>query len=302
MSLRCNRLAGAVGPIQNWGAIFPAGTVENRKGCPTEAQRMDYSAVEETFIDLSLRAGSLILDAFNAPEIETSWKDDGSPVTAADLAADELIREGLKQAFPGTLVVSEENSGSHAGSASRFFLVDPLDGTSGFRRRKTEFTVNIALIEDGIPVMGVVHAPAMGRHFCTDAGGKVVERSVDPEASSCRVVARHAVSGRNNSAVRVVASRALRSDSRMADFLKGIQVRNVEVMSSSIKFCLIAAHEADLYPRFGRTMEWDTAAGHAILRAVGGRLVRFDDRQVLEYGKPGFENPGFIAHAPGTVV
>ena len=263
---------------------------------------MDYSRVEETFVDLSFRAGSVILDAFNAPEIETNWKNDGSPVTVADLAADELIRDGLRRAFPGTLVVSEENARSHSLRAGRFFLVDPLDGTSGFRRGKTEFTVNIALIENGIPTMGVIHAPALGRHFCTVADGKVVERRLESGTESYRIAAEHRISKRVNSSIRVVASRTMRSDSRVAELLERYDVASVHVMSSSIKFCLIAAGEADLYPRLARTMEWDTAAGHAILRAAGGKVIRFDGGMDLEYGKPRSENPDFIAFAPGINV
>ena len=260
---------------------------------------MDHSAVERAFIDLSLRAGSVIMDTFNAPEIETVWKDDGSPVTVADMEADRLIRDGLEREFPDTLVVSEENSGSHVRSTGRFFLVDPLDGTNGFRRRQTDFTVNIALVEDGIPVMGVVHAPALGRHFCTRADGKVIERSVDPGTSSSSIVGEAPGPADGNSPLRIIASGNLRMSGRVSEVLDGFEVAGIDVISSSIKFCIVAMGEADLYPRFGRTMEWDTAAGHAILSAAGGRVVRFDDRHPLTYGKPGYENPEFVAYAPG---
>ena len=262
---------------------------------------MDYSAVENTFIDLSLRAGAVIMEAYRAPEIETVWKEDGSPVTTADMAADRLIRDGLERDFPDTLVVSEENSGSHVRSTNRFFLVDPLDGTSGFRRRQTDFTVNIALVEDGIPVMGVVHAPAMGRHFCTRPDGTVVERSVDPDTSSLSIVGEASGSVDGKSPLRVVASGTLRADGRVSEVLDGFDVAGIDVISSSIKFCMVAMREADLYPRLGRTMEWDTAAGHAILSGAGGKVVRFDDRRPLVYGKPGYENPEFVAYAPGIV-
>ena len=260
---------------------------------------MDYSAVENAFMDLSLRAGSVIMDTFNAPEIETVWKEDGSPVTLADMAADRLIREGLERDFPDTLVVSEENSDSHVRSTSRFFLVDPLDGTNGFRRRQTDFTVNIALVEDGNPVMGVVHAPALGRHFCTRADGKVIERSVDPGTSLPSIVGEAPGPADGNSPLRIIASGNLRVSGRISEVLDGFEVAGIDVISSSIKFCMVAMGEADLYPRFGRTMEWDTAAGHAILSAAGGRVVRFDDRHPLTYGKPGYENPEFVAYAPG---
>ena len=261
---------------------------------------MDRHAVESTFIELSLRAGALLVDAFNAAEIETSWKGDGTPVTEADLAADRLIRDGLSLKFPDIPTVSEEHSDSHKVTAARFFLVDPLDGTSGFRRRKPEFTVNIALVEDGLPTMGVVHAPALGRHFCTEEGGLVAERRVDEGSATCALIARHSPAERTNSSIRVVASRTMHTDKRVADYLERFDVANVDVISSSLKFCLIAAGEADMYPRFGPTMEWDTAAGHAILAATGGRLVRYDTGGMLGYGKPNFENPEFIAFAPGV--
>ena len=285
------------------GATFPGGAVERRQVCPKGMRGMDYSAVEKAFIDLSLRAGSVIMDTFNAPEIETVWKDDGSPVTLADMAADRLIRDGLERDFPDTLVVSEENSDSHVRSTSRFFLVDPLDGTNGFRRRQTDFTVNIALVEEGIPVMGVVHAPALGRHFCTRADGKVIERRVDPGTSSPSIVGEAPGPVDGKSSLRIIASGNLRvRRGRIAEVLDGFEVAGVDVISSSIKFCIVAMGEADLYPRFGRTMEWDTAAGQAILSAAGGRVVRFDDRHPLTYGKPGYENPEFIAYAPGIAT
>ncbi len=263
---------------------------------------MDHAEVEQVFVDLSIAAGAVILDAFNAPEIETMWKSDGTPVTAADIAADNLIVAGLRRAFPGIPVVSEENPDSHLDSADRLFLVDPLDGTSGFRRHRKNFTVNIALVDHGVPVHGVVYGPALGRHFCTTAGGPVVERKINPETGTVTGTIEFETQPRNNHGLRVVASSTQGLGGKVGVLLSTLDIGEVDTMSSSIKFCLIAASEADIYPRSGPTMEWDTAAGHAILRAVGGQVHEFGSSRILAYGKPKFENPGFVACGPGIRI
>jgi 3'(2'), 5'-bisphosphate nucleotidase len=197
--------------------------------------------------------------------------------------------------------VTEEGAASHAHTGrQRFFLVDPLDGTREFVHRRGEFTVNIALIEDGEPVIGVVYAPAVGRMFRGCAGQGAVEEAVGadgtPVPGSLRAIR---VRAPDNAALVVVASRSHR-DAATDDYIARYKVADFKSGGSSLKFCLIAAGEADLYPRLGRTMEWDTAAGHAVLRAAGGGVVRFDDHQPLLYGKPHFENPFFLAFALGV--
>lgn len=262
----------------------------------------DHARVETVFRELALAAGRAIMAVRAGAELGTRAKADASPVTEADLAADRLIREGLAEAFPAIPAVTEENAESHRlTGAPRFFLVDPLDGTKEFVRREGEFTVNIALIEEGVPVMGAVLAPARGRLFRTLAAGGAVEERVEngaPVAGSARAIR---VRRPDNDALVVVASKSHR-DAATDAYIARYRVARFVAAGSSLKFCLVAAGEADLYPRLGRTMEWDTAAGHAVLRAAGGIVVRFDDHRPLTYGKPGFENPFFIAYAPGVAL
>lgn len=261
----------------------------------------NLSRVETVIRELALAAGRAILEVRARAELGTRAKADASPITEADLAADRIIRAGLESAFPGVPVVSEEQASSHAlRERRRFFLVDPLDGTKEFVRREGEFTVNIALVEEGVPVMGVVSAPARGRLFRTLAAGGAVEEAVDAAGAGVPGSTRPIrVRRPDNAALVVVASKSHR-DAATDAYIAQYRVARFVAAGSSLKFCLLAAGEADLYPRLGRTMEWDTAAGHAVLRAAGGHVVRFDDLAPLTYGKPGWENPFFIAHVPGV--
>ncbi|MEM7058278.1 MAG: 3'(2'),5'-bisphosphate nucleotidase CysQ [Pseudomonadota bacterium] len=247
--------------------------------------------------DIALTAGAAIMNIYDSGDLETQSKSDDSPVTAADLAADRMIGAGLSAAFPDIPIVTEEGADSHALSgAERFFLVDPLDGTKEFIQRRGEFTVNIALIEDGSPVAGVVYAPAKGRIFRTMGTGAeelaVADHVLVPGSAKALTVA-----DPDNAALRVIASKSHR-DQATDDYISKFSIAEVKSAGSSLKFCLLAAGEADFYPRLGRTMEWDTAAGHAVLNAAGGIVLRFNDHAPLSYGKPGWENPHFLAMAP----
>jgi len=266
------------------------------------------------------RAGKEILAHYIAagegdgPEVRE--KADSTPVTEADEAAEDFILEALAKLTPDIPVVSEE--AASAGylpdvSGGRFWLVDPLDGTREFLSRNGEFTVNIALVEDGRPVAGVVHAPALamtwaGAQAGADAGAGIAADS----ANGGPAVASFSETDKETLAIRVralpedgatvVASRRHGSGELLDDFLKDYTVKDLVSAGSSLKFCLVASGRADLYPRFGRTMEWDTAAGHAVLLAAGGSVETAAGGDVattpgvpLTYGKPGFENPYFIA-------
>ncbi|WP_043920160.1 3'(2'),5'-bisphosphate nucleotidase CysQ [Jannaschia aquimarina] len=250
---------------------------------------------------LALLAGARIMEIYEADDFEIRSKSDESPVTEADEAADALIADGLRAAFPGKAVVTEEQSSTHDLSVVDFFIVDPLDGTKEFIQRRGDFTVNIAWVENGVPVAGVVYAPARGRLFRTLPQGGAVEESglLDPD----RMEAGKPISVRDsdNAALLVVASKSHRSP-ELEDYIARYEVADSKAAGSSLKFCLVATGEADLYPRLGPTMEWDTAAGDAVLRAAGGAVVRADDLSPLRYGKAGFRNPHFIAHAPGVKV
>lgn len=259
--------------------------------------------IEAEIRRLALAAGRAIMAVYRAPDVETRAKADASPVTEADLAADRIISDGLAAAFPDIAQVTEEQAATHAATGhDRFFLVDPLDGTKEFVQRRGDFTVNIALIEAGRPVMGVVLAPAKGRMFRSLAAGGAVEEEVgaagDPVPGSAREIA---VAAPGAAGLRVVASKSHR-DQATDDYIARFPVAEFKSAGSSLKFCLLAAGEADFYPRLGRTMEWDTAAGHAVLLAAGGEVLCFDDLTPLAYGKPGYENPFFLARVPGVTL
>lgn len=250
---------------------------------------------------LALEAGGKILEIYRRPDFDIRTKDDASPVTEADEAADALISAGLRAAFPDIALVTEEQQDTHGQTLSSFLIVDPLDGTKEFVQRRGDFTVNIAYVQDGVPLRGVVYAPARGRLFYTLAEGGSVEETgpFGAEPGPTRPIGVNATP--DNRALMVVASKSHR-DQATDDYIARYAVRDMTSAGSSLKFCLVATGEADLYPRLGRTMEWDTAAGDAVLRGAGGEMVRFDDHTALTYGKPGFENPFFIAHAPGVLL
>jgi 3'(2'), 5'-bisphosphate nucleotidase len=252
-------------------------------------------------IALAREAGRVILRFYDGGA-DVALKADASPVTSADLAAEDVILAGLRRLAPEIPVIAEEAvaRGAVAKAAPKFFLVDPLDGTKEFISRNGEFTVNIALIEAGQPVAGVVYAPAIGRLFWGEQGrGAAEARIAEPAgAGAPPEVRRIAVApARPGAPIRVVASRSHR-DSQTDRFLAALGDCEIVSAGSSLKFCLVASGEAELYPRFGRTMEWDTAAGHAVLAAAGGS-VKTADGAALVYGKEaqGFANPAFIASA-----
>jgi len=260
---------------------------------------LDFEKMVTVFRDLALAGGERIMEIYQGGDMDVRAKADESPVTAADEAADRVISQGLRAAFPDILLVTEEQAATHGHSARDFIIVDPLDGTKEFIKRRGDFTVNIAFVQDGVPVRGVVYAPARGRLFYTDALGRSVEETGDLKDGQPGDTHPISVSDPDNDALIVVASKSHR-DQATDDYIARYKVKDSRAAGSSLKFCLVATGEADLYPRLGRTMEWDTAAGHAVLRGAGGKVVRFDDHTPLTYGKPGYENPFFIAYAPGV--
>jgi 3'(2'), 5'-bisphosphate nucleotidase len=260
---------------------------------------MDFDRLVPTLRRLALEAGDLIMQVYDGPEFEVKSKSDQSPVTEADEAADAAISAGLRATFPDVVLITEEQAASHALHASTFLIVDPLDGTKEFVQRRGDFTVNIAYVENGVPLRGVVYAPAQARLFYTLADGRSVEETGPFAKDAPGPVTPLSVSRPDNAALMVVASKSHR-DAATDDYIARYAVRDMTSAGSSLKFCLVATGEADLYPRLGRTMEWDTAAGDAVLRGAGGQVVRFDDQTPLAYGKPGWDNPFFIAFAPGV--
>jgi len=257
---------------------------------------MSDAELLESITKIARRAGEVILQVY-ATDFAVRGKDDASPVTQADEQAEALILAALAIVAPEIPVVAEESVAAGrvpdpARLGGRFWLVDPLDGTKEFISRNGEFTVNIALIERGQPLLGVVLAPALGRLFGGCRGiGAFVEDAAGRRTIACRAVP--------DAGLTVVASRSHGDAAALDAFLAGRKVASLANAGSSLKLCLVAAGEADLYPRLGRTMEWDIAAGHAVLAAAGGSVCRIDTGAALAYGKPGFDNPHFVAAGLG---
>ena len=240
-------------------------------------------------VALAEEAGKVVMSYYDG-EIAVETKDDRSPVTAADGAAEKVILARLRELTPSIPIVAEE--AVSAGEVpdvqgSDFWLVDPLDGTKEFISKNGEFTVNIALISGKHPVVGVVFAPAIATMWWGAAGHGASKR----DASGVRSIS---VRPRPGQGAVAVASRSHR-DQATNDWLAANGIEETVAAGSSLKFCLVAEARADVYPRFGPTMEWDTGAGHAVLAAAGGRVTDLEGTP-FAYAKPDFRNSGFIAH------
>jgi 3'(2'), 5'-bisphosphate nucleotidase len=271
----CHTIASAVSIFRFW---------------KSRASPAKGSAMIDQLITLAREAGEAILTVYaSAQGAQSREKGDGSPVTVADEMAEAVILAGLSKIAPDISVVAEESvaAGRVPPPSARFFLVDPLDGTKEFINRNGEFTVNIALIEDGLPVMGVVYLPTTGVVYAGEVGKGATRDGAEIRASQ------------PSGAIKVVASRSHMSD-ETSTWLKRFDVSELVSAGSSLKFCRVAEGAADLYPRLGRTMEWDTAAGDAVLRAAGGRVCTLDGADLI-YGKrdqtndSDFANPWFVA-------
>jgi 3'(2'), 5'-bisphosphate nucleotidase len=258
-------------------------------------------------VRLARRAGEVVMAIYATPFV-VQGKADASPVTEADRQAERLIVAGLRALTPHIPIVAEEAVAAGLAPVlvpgAPFWLVDPLDGTREFVARNGEFTVNIALIAQGRPVLGVVLAPAVcgqgggpgGVLYAGVAGqGAWMEDAAGRRAIACRLPPPEGV--------HVLCSRShgdpAAQQAFLARYLDGWPVARVGTAGSSLKLCLIAAGQADVYPRLGRTMAWDIAAGHAVLAAAGGSVCRVDGGAPLTYGQPGFENPHFVAAGRG---
>ncbi len=263
---------------------------------------MSYQAIPnlcDTLRRLALQAGAEIMMVYQSGDFAARSKSDNSPVTAADEAADRVISAGLRMSYPDIPVVTEEQANTHEINAVRFFIVDPLDGTKEFINRRGDFTVNIALIDDGVPVAGVVYAPARQRLFYADHTGAYEETG--PFGDEIGPTQSIHVASPLADGLRIVASKSHR-DAATDAYIAQYNPAEFKSAGSSLKLCLVATGEADFYPRLGPTMEWDTAAGDAILRAAGGVMVDLHDLTVLTYGKAAYRNPFFAAYAPGVDV
>jgi 3'(2'), 5'-bisphosphate nucleotidase len=244
---------------------------------------------------IAVEAGHLALDHFDeSGGMQAESKSDGSPVTIADRAVEQLIAARLLAALPEVPVIGEEavaggTSQSSAGQAL-YWLVDPIDGTREFIEGGADWTINIALVRDGAPVLGVVFAPVPGELYAGWGPDTALRWSEDKDQEKPIHVRRLPASG-----LTVLASRHHDESSRLDAYLAGQKIARVTHRASSLKLCLVAAGKADLYPRFGPTSWWDTAAGDAVLRSAGGGIVAMEGMKPLRYEGPDFINPSFIA-------
>ena len=272
---------------------------------PHPAHPLPLDEMTNGFADIALGAGELILSIYRR-DFKVQTKPDATPLTEADIAAEALIVERLGALYPEIPVVAEEAiaNGFQPALADRFILVDPLDGSKEFIARNGEFTVNIALVEHGVPIAGVVYAPALGRIWWGSRDGGAFTGMVENHA----IVETAPVKVRMAPEAGLLAVGSRSHDSGQADTrLDDLEISEFSAAGSSLKFCLLAEGAADLYPRFGRTMEWDTAAGDAILRAAGGHVIDMAG-QPLRYGKcnrpaeSDFANCAFWAIGDGAII
>jgi 3'(2'),5'-bisphosphate nucleotidase len=260
------------------------------------ARAAERDTLAREFAAIALRAGRAILAVYGT-DAGVRPKSDESPLTEADLAAERVILEGLSRALPGVPVVSEEQpeaARARGASAATFVLVDPLDGTREFLSRNGEFTVNIALVQDGLPVAGCVYAPAIGELYI--GGARAHALDVDPwDARAMTAEGAITVRPVPNTGAVVLVSRSHLDDATRG-YVGSLVAPRCAPVGSALKFGRVASGRADLYPRFGPTMEWDTAAGHAVLLAAGGSVTT-PEGAPLRYGKvaEGLRNGPFLA-------
>jgi 3'(2'), 5'-bisphosphate nucleotidase len=243
---------------------------------------------------LASEAGKLIM-AIYSPTLKVEAKKDSSPVTEADAAAEHAILAGLQKVIPDVPVVAEESfdAKTNGSAPARFILVDPLDGTREFITGSHEFTVNIALVENSQPTVGCVYAPALNQMYLAGAGAWRAEVKPGEALPRLDVMQKLATSPYPAAGLRAMASRS-HLDPETEALLKRLQVGTFQSAGSSLKFCVLAQGDGDIYPRLAPTMEWDTAAGQAVLTAAGGCVIGRDGSP-FRYGKAGFRNDGFVA-------
>ena len=282
---------------------------QTTKHVPSEGRApggdFDFAGAASALTDAAARAGAAIMAHF-ASLTEVELKSDQSPVTRADKDSEAIILAALAAFAPHIPVVSEEAGGTLATLGTRFFLVDPLDGTKEFINKRTDFTINIAVVEDGRPRFGLVYAPALKLLAITLADGVAVEAELQPDPRGADFTALRPtplkVRTANPGALTAVVSHS-HNDAPTEAFLAGLNIAERSSAGSAVKFLAVAEGRADVYPRFGPTMEWDTAAGHAVLEAAGGKVATVHGTP-LSYGKveTGLRNPGFVAWGPAILA
>ena len=253
---------------------------------------LDYNKLCEAIILISKNAGKEILKIYDKEDLGITFKDDNSPLTLADKASNDIIEESLNKITPNIPILSEEGRNIDFSSRKKwsdFWLIDPLDGTKEFIKRNGEFTVNIALISKGTPVLGVVYAPVLD----TTWYGVINKGSykISNDKSEIKINVK-----KPNNEIKIVTSRSHANNPKLDKFLKDFPNHKLVKMGSSIKICLVADGTAHIYPRLGPTMEWDTAAAHAVVKYAGGNIYDLDNKSELVYNKSNLLNPEFLVN------
>lgn len=270
--------------------MFVSAAPAAAKKLPNNIAGKNTSKIVEESINIVQEAGEILLKHYKKGE-KVSQKKDASPVTKADMESNAYILSRLKKLTPDIPVISEETA-NIANPGNMFWLVDPMDGTKGFIRGTDQFTVNIALIHARKPILGFIHLPAVNRTYFTGADGlayviDMTKKDKKPQKIHVRKPA--------SDGMEFVASSSHRSD-KDESYIRQFNVKNFLSSHSSIKFCFIAEGRADIYPRFGTTMEWDTAAGQALILAAGGHVINAEDGKEFSYLKKDYRNGAFIAY------
>ena len=253
---------------------------------------MSNNALLNNIISIAQKAGDKILEIYNSNDFSNSveYKEDNSPLTIADKASNKVIIDEINKLELNIPILSEEEKNVHYSTRkkwNKFWLIDPLDGTKEFIKRNGEFTVNIALIDNGAPILGVVYAPVLDTTWfgSIDSGSFIHKNS---QSKKIKINKDH------NSTIKVVSSRSHANNPKLKEYLKKFKDYELVKMGSSIKMCLVADGSADCYPRFGPTMEWDTGAAHAVVKFAGGNIFNINTNRELKYNKENLLNPGFI--------
>jgi 3'(2'), 5'-bisphosphate nucleotidase len=253
---------------------------------------LDYNKLCDAVISISKDAGKEILNIYNKADLGVTYKDDNSPLTLADKASNNIIEKLLNKITPDIPILSEEGKNIDFSSREKwtmFWLIDPLDGTKEFIKRNGEFTVNIALISNGTPILGVVYAPVLDTTWYGIIDKGSYKLSNNKPAMKINVI-------KPDNKVKVVTSRSHANNPKLESFLKNYPNYELVKMGSSIKICLVADGSAHIYPRLGPTMEWDTAAAHAVVKYAGGNIYNMDNESELVYNKSNLLNPQFLVN------
>lgn len=262
------------------------------------ASNDEYRALIEPLDALSREAAEAILAIYASRNFDVTRKGDDSPLTAADIASHELLCAGLEKLEPRLPILSEENAERIATGErlawNRYWLVDPLDGTKEFLKRNGEFTINIALIENGVPVLGIVHVPVSGVSYIG-----LANHGAESRDRTGHIAALHVAGSVESRPVRIVGSRS-HSGGELEGFATRLGEHAFVAVGSALKFCMVASGEADVYPRLKPTCEWDTAAGQAVLEAAGGEVIRLDGTPLRYNRRRSLVNPCFLASGDPT--